>query len=91
MRQTKETLAFFDEVNALEGDARDAYARVIKMLIKCFSEDAKAVVVFSHKEDIAKVLALNCEEIEAAQMLHGLREYLDFAVTSNAPPKEMFN
>ena len=90
--ETKEALEFLAKVESLDKEQRDEFARVIKLLINCFfEEDCKAMVVYKDGEPLTKVMALNCDEMEGAKMVQGLREYLDFVVTSDAPPKEMFN
>ena len=90
--ETKEALEFLEDVESLDKDQRDVFGAVVKTLVKCFTgEDTQAVVIVRRKDNPVKVLALNCDELESADMVRGLQEYLDFATTQDAPAKEMFN
>jgi hypothetical protein len=96
MKQIKsdaeEGAEFFEQVNSLDKEQRDEFAKVVKLLIRCFTkDDAKAVVVIKGVDVLSKVVALNCDEMEAANMLEGLRGYLEFVNMQDAPAKEMFN
>lgn len=90
--ETKEALEFLEKIEALDKEQRDEFARIIKLLIRCFyEEDVRAMIVFNDGAPLTKVMALNCDEMTGAKMVQGLRNYLEFTVMEDAPPKEMFN
>ena len=89
---TKEALEFLHKIDGMEPQMRDEFAKVIKKLVHCFTDDNhQAVVVYRDGTELSQVMALNCDEMECSNMLRSLERYLDFKHMEDAPPKEMFN
>lgn len=90
--ETKEALEFLEKIQSLDQEQRDEFARIVKILIRCFTEDnVRAMVVVNDGAPLTQVMALNCDEMDGAKMIQGLRNYLEFKVMEDAPPKESFN
>ena len=66
---------------------------LIHKLVMCYGEGkAQAVVVIGRAEDqMAGVVTLNCDEMEASQLMLAANDFFGFLNTLGAPPKEKFN
>ena len=66
--------------------------RLIKKLVSVYLEDdLHAVVVVGRDGEKAELFTVNCEEMEAANMLYKLSDFFTAMNTLDAPPKEMMN
>ena len=73
-------------------DQREHFKLVISQLIECYTdEDKHAVVLIGDKSPAMVVLSINSTEMEAASLLQAADRHLQYRVTEDAPPKEMFN
>ena len=66
---------------------------LIHKLVMCYGEGkAQAVVVIGRAEDqMAGVVTLNCDEMEASQLMLAANDFFGFLNLLDAPPKEHFN
>jgi hypothetical protein len=66
----------------------------IHRLAMCYGEDACTglLLIKGHLiGGMGEVITLNCNDMEAAEILEGLRKYFEHVNMMDAPPKEMFN
>ena len=79
-------------VDKMTADQREHFRLVLSRLIECYTEEDKhAVVLIGDKSPAMIVLTINATEMEAAQLLQAADMHLQYRVTEDAPPKEMFN
>ena len=81
-------------IETLSTKERDHLKECIHRLVMCYGEDACTgmLLVKGHLiGDMGEVITLNCNEMDAAEMLDGLKNYFDHVNMRDAPPKEMFN
>ena len=66
---------------------------LIHKLVMCYGEGkAQAVVIIGRAEDaFAGVVTLNCDEMEASQLMLAANDFFGFLNLVDAPPKEQFN
>ena len=84
------------EINAaidkLDKDERDYLKLIISRVVRCFVEDeSHCVMVFSTDSTGVTVCAANASETYALELLERARDTMTFALTADAPDKEMFN
>lgn len=93
MRQTKDSIEFMEKVASLDPQQRDHMRIVVEKIMDCYlSEDKHAVLVIGNdKTELATLLTINCDEMEAAVVLGRLHEMFIHINADEAPPKEMLN
>ena len=66
---------------------------LIHKLVMCYGEGkAQGVVIIGRAEDqMAGVVTLNCDEMEASQLMLAANDFFSFLNLLDAPPKENFN
>jgi len=66
---------------------------LIQKLVMCYGEgQAQGVVIVGRAEDnIAGVITVNCNEMEASQLMLAANDFFGFLNVLDAPPKENFN
>jgi len=66
---------------------------LIQKLAMCYGEgQAQGVVIVGRAEDnIAGVITVNCNEMEASQLMLAANDFFGFLNVLDAPPKENFN
>ena len=66
---------------------------LIHKLVMCYGEgNAQGVVIIGRAEDeFAGVVTLNCDEMEASQLMLAANDFFGFLNLVDAPPKEQFN
>ena len=84
------------EINAaidkLDKDERDYLKLIISRVVRCFVEDeSHCVMVFCEDSTGVTVCAANASETYALELLERARDTMSFALTMDAPDKEMFN
>ncbi len=79
-------LALMDE------EEKQHFKMVVLALISCYGPDAnKAVLMVKIGEELSGLTTLNCDEMEAAEMLLEVNSFFGFLNIMDAPPKEAFN
>lgn len=78
---------------ALMDDEEKAHFKLVVLeLIKCYGPDPdQALILFNGSEKLGGIVSLNCNEMEAAEMLLEANDFFGFLNTIGAPPKEAFN
>jgi hypothetical protein len=66
---------------------------LIQKLVMCYGDgQAQGVVIVGRAEDnIAGVITVNCNEMEASQLMLAANDFFGFLNVLDAPPKESFN
>jgi len=75
-------------------DAEQAHFKLlIHKLVMCYGEGkAQGVVIVGRAQDqLAGVVTLNCNEMEASQLMLAANDFFGFLNVLGAPPKENFN
>lgn len=93
MRQTKDSIEFMEKVASLDPKQRDHMRIVVEKLMQCYLEpDLHAVLVIGNDQtELATLMTINCDELEAAVVLGRLHEMFIDINADQAPPKEMMN
>jgi hypothetical protein len=80
-------------VNKMTEDQRRHLRIVISELIQCYlNDDIHGMVLVGRPPyEPFKIMAVNTNEMDAAELLSAAREYINGAVMEDAPPKEKFN
>jgi hypothetical protein len=68
------------------------FKMVVLELIKCYGSDAhQAVLLFNGSDKLGGVVTLNCNEMEAAELMLEANDFFGYLNVIGAPPKEAFN
>ena len=80
-------------VEAMSDEEQHHFRLLIHKLVMCYGDGkAQAVVVIGRAEDqMAGVVTLNCNEMEASQLMLAANDFFGFLNLLDAPPKENFN
>ena len=78
---------------ALMSDEEKAHFKVVVLeLIKCYGPDPdQALILFNGSDKLGGIVSLNCNEMDAAELLLEANEFFGYLNTVGAPPKEAFN
>ena len=76
----------------MSDEEKTHFKMVVLSLISCYGPDAnKAVLMVKIGDELSGLTTLNCDEMEAAEMLVEVNSFFGFLNTMDAPPKEAFN
>jgi hypothetical protein len=65
---------------------------LILELVKCYGPDPdQAVILFNGSKKLGGIVTLNCNEMEAAEMMLEANDFFGYLNVIGAPPKEAFN
>ena len=80
-------------VTAMSDEEQAHFKLLIHKLVMCYGEGkAQGVVIIGRAEDeFAGVVTLNCNEMEASQLMLAANDFFGFLNLLDAPPKEHFN
>ena len=80
-------------VEAMSDEEQHHFRLLIHKLVMCYGEGkAQGVVIIGRAEDqMAGVVTLNCNEMEASQLMLAANDFFGFLNLVDAPPKENFN
>ena len=80
-------------VEAMSDEEQHHFRLLIHKLVMCYGDGkAQAVVIIGRAEDqMAGVVTLNCDEMEASQLMLAANDFFGFLNLLDAPPKENFN
>jgi hypothetical protein len=80
-------------VEAMSDEEQHHFKLLIHKLVMCYGEGkAQGVVIIGRAEDsMAGVVTLNCNEMEASQLMLAANDFFGFLNLVDAPPKEQFN
>jgi hypothetical protein len=93
VRQTKDSIEFMEKIALLDPQQRDHMRIVVEKIMDCYlSTDQHAVLVIGNdKTELATLLTINCDELEAAVVLGRLHTMFIDINADQAPPKELLN
>jgi len=76
----------------MSDEEKQHFKMVILELVQCYGPDAnKAVLMVKIGDEVSGLTTLNCDEMEASEMLLEINSFFGFLNTMDAPPKEAFN
>ena len=80
-------------VGSMSDEEQSHFKLLIHKLVMCYGDGtAQGVVIIGRAEDaIAGVVTLNCNEMEASQLMLAANDFFGFLNVLGAPPKENFN
>ena len=80
-------------VSVMSESQREHLRSLIYEFVKCYDKDGKdcAVVILGSGDGIDNVITMNCDSMEAANLLVATNDFFGYLNTKDAPPKEMFN
>jgi hypothetical protein len=80
-------------VTAMSDEEQAHFKLLIHKLVMCYGEGkAQGIVIVGRAEDqLAGVVTLNCNEMEASQLMLAANDFFGFLNVLGAPPKENFN
>ena len=80
-------------VQAMSDDEQAHFKLLIHKLVMCYGEGkAQGIVIIGRAEDaLAGVVTLNCDEMEASQLMLAANDFFGFLNVLGAPSKENFN
>ena len=85
--------AFAKRLEEMSEDDREHFKNLIELLARCYGKDAaQGVVIISLPgSPVNEVVSLNCDDMEAHNLIKSVEDYFVFINTMDAPPKEQFN
>ena len=80
-------------VGAMSDEEQSHFKLLIHKLVMCYGDgNAQGVFIIGRAEDnVAGVVTLNCNEMEASQLMLAANDFFGFLNVLGAPPKENFN
>ena len=80
-------------VEAMSDEEQHHFRLLIHKLVMCYGDgNAQGIVIIGRAEDqMAGVVTLNCNEMEASQLMLAANDFFGFLNLLDAPPKEHFN
>lgn len=89
MDQEQAIDAFLKEMSEEE---KQHFKMTVMQLITCYGPKAnRAVLMLKEGAETTAITTMNCDEMEAAEMLVEVNSFFGFLNTIDAPPKETFN
>ena len=81
-----------DRLALMNDDEKMHFKMAVLSLISCYGpEPNKAVVMIKVGDEQTMLTTMNCDEMEAVDMLLEVNNFFGFLNTIDAPPKEAFN
>jgi hypothetical protein len=76
----------------MSDEEKQNFKMVVLELIKCYGPDGdQAVILFHGSDKLGGIVTLNCNEMEAAELMLEANDFFGFLNVIGAPPKEAFN
>jgi hypothetical protein len=76
----------------MSDEEKQHFKMVVLELIQCYGTDGKqAVILFNGSDKLGGIVTLNCNEMEAAELMLEANDFFGFLNVIGAPPKEAFN
>lgn len=76
----------------MDDDEKMHFKMAVLSLISCYGPDAnQAVLMIKTNGELTALTTMNCDEMEAAEMLLEVNSFFGFLNIMDAPPKEAFN
>ena len=81
-------------VLSMTEEDKQHFRMVLTLVLRCYGEgsDNHALLIHSHPDNpAAELMSINCNDMEAAELLNIVSSYMNFVNVADAPPKENFN
>ncbi len=80
-------------VMAMTESQREHLRSLIYEFVRCYDKDGKdcAVVILGTGETIDNIVTMNCDSMEATNLMLAANDFFGYLNTKGAPPREMFN
>ena len=80
-------------VGSMSDEEQAHFKLLIHKIVMCYGDgNAQGVFIIGRAEDnVAGVVTLNCDEMEASQLMLAANDFFGFLNVLGAPPKENFN
>ena len=80
-------------VGSMSDEEQSHFKLLIHKIVMCYGDgNAQGVFIIGRAEDnVAGVVTLNCDEMEASQLMLAANDFFGFLNVLDAPPKEQFN
>jgi len=80
-------------VTAMTESQREHLRGLIYEFVRCYDKDGKdcAVVILGTGESIDNIVTMNCDSMEATNLMLAANDFFGYLNTKGAPPREMFN
>ena len=94
MKLTEAEKEMEERIAKLSTKELDHLKECIHRLVMCYGEGACTGLLLEKGHligGVGEVITLNCSDMEAAEILDGLKDYFEHINMKDAPPKEMFN
>jgi hypothetical protein len=76
----------------MSDDEKAHFKMVILELVKCYGPvPEQALILFNGSKKLGGIVTLNCNEMEAAEMMLEANDFFGYLNVIGAPPKEAFN
>lgn len=76
----------------MDDDEKMHFKMAVLALITCYGADPnQAVLMVKTNGELTTLTTMNCDEMDAAEMLLEVNSFFGFLNTIDAPPKEAFN
>jgi hypothetical protein len=76
----------------MDDDEKMHFKMAVLALITCYGDDPnQAVLMVKTNGELTTLTTMNCDEMDAAEMLLEVNTFFGFLNTIDAPPKEAFN
>ena len=76
----------------MDDDEKTHFKMAVLALVTCYGPDPnQAVLMIKNKGELTRLTTMNCDEMEAAELLLEVNSFFGFLNTIDAPPKEAFN
>lgn len=85
---------FIRRMNSLDDESRMHFKDIIETLVRCYGphKDGRALVLFVGDDSPAAcAMTLNCDDMEAYNLIQDVHNYFHFLNIKDAPAKERFN
>jgi hypothetical protein len=80
------------QLTLMSDDEKVHFKMVILELVKCYGPDPEqALILFNGSKKLGGIVTLNCNEMEAAEMMLEANDFFGYLNVIGAPPKEAFN
>jgi hypothetical protein len=80
-------------VMAMTDNQREHLRSLIYEFVRCYDKSNTdcAVVILGTDKGIDNIITMNCDSMEASNLMLAANDFFGYLNTRDAPPKEMFN
>jgi hypothetical protein len=80
-------------IETMTDKEREAFKACVIRLALCFGKSPIGAVLVMHNQlsGLGEVFQINCNEVEALEIVQSAQQYFKFVTTKDAPPREKYN